>query len=68
MAEGKDGGLSAVRFLTVAEVAAQLRVSRMTVYRLCADGELPSWRVRRAVREPAIGLHRYMQARLAETP
>jgi excisionase family DNA binding protein len=51
--------------LTVAEVAAQLRVSRMTVYRLCADGELPSWRVRRSIRVPADGLDRYMRARLA---
>lgn len=50
--------------LTVAEVAAQLRVSKMTVYRMVDDGELPAWRVRRSVRVPVEGLRRYVQARL----
>lgn len=50
--------------LTVAEVATQLRVSKMTVDRMIDDGELPAWRVRRSIRVPAEGLRRYMQTRL----
>ena len=32
---------SASQFLTVAEVASLMRVSKMTVYRLVHNGELP---------------------------
>ena len=42
--------LSEVRFLTVAEVAAVMRVSKMTVYRLVHSGELPAIRVGRSFR------------------
>jgi excisionase family DNA binding protein len=42
--------LSEVRFLTVAEVAAVMRVSKMTVYRLVHSGELPAVRVGRSFR------------------
>ena len=38
------------RLLTVAEVAAALRVSNMTVYRLIRNGALPSTRVGRGYR------------------
>lgn len=38
------------RFLTVAEVADQLRVSNMTVYRLIHGGELPAVRVGKSYR------------------
>ena len=34
--------LAEVRFLTVAEVASIMRVSKMTVYRLVHAGELPA--------------------------
>ena len=37
-------------FLTVAEVAATLRVSTMTVYRLIKAGELPAVRVGKSYR------------------
>ena len=37
--------LSDVRFLTVAEVATIMRVSKMTVYRLVHSGELEAIRV-----------------------
>ena len=56
-------GLSEVRFLTVAEVADMMRVSRMTVYRLVHSGELPAIRFGRSFRVPesavelAIGTH-----------
>ena len=38
------------KFLTVAEVAAMMRVSKMTVYRLVHGGELPAVRVGRSFR------------------
>src|SRR5580700_6761539 len=44
--------LSEVRFLTVAEVAAIMRVSKMTVYRLVHSGELEAIRVGRSFRVP----------------
>ena len=37
-------------FLTIAEVAAQMRVSKMTVYRLVHGGELEAVRVGRSFR------------------
>ena len=45
--------LSELKFLTVAEVAAVMRVSKMTVYRLVHSGELASVRVGRSFRAPA---------------
>ncbi|MGH9186978.1 MAG: helix-turn-helix domain-containing protein [Acidimicrobiales bacterium] len=42
--------ISRARFLTVAEVAEQLRVSSMTVYRLIKSGSLPAVRVGKSFR------------------
>lgn len=44
--------LSDVKFLTVAEVADMMRVSKMTVYRLVHSGELPAIRFGRSFRVP----------------
>ena len=44
--------LEDVRFMTVAEVADMMRVSRMTVYRLVHSGELPAIRFGRSFRVP----------------
>ena len=42
-AGGADGQpVARAQFLTVAEVAALMRVSKMTVYRLVHNGELPN--------------------------
>lgn len=41
-----------VRFLTVAEVADMMRVSKMTVYRMVHAGELPAVRFGRSFRVP----------------
>lgn len=41
-----------MRLLTVAEVAALMRVSKMTVYRLVHSGELPAIRFGRSYRVP----------------
>ena len=46
----RAGDISEVKFLTVAEVAAMMRVSKMTVYRLVHDGDLPAVRVGRSFR------------------
>lgn len=50
------GNLAGVKFLTVAEVAAIMRVSKMSVYRLIHSGELEAVRFGRSFRvaEPAV--------------
>jgi excisionase family DNA binding protein len=53
MTASNDGTFSDVagpRFLTVAEVASELRVSNMTVYRLINSGALPAVRIGRSFR------------------
>ncbi|WP_298253872.1 helix-turn-helix domain-containing protein [uncultured Arthrobacter sp.] len=50
MADRKN--LSEVQFLTVAEVAGMMRVSKMTVYRLVHAGELPAVQFGRSYRVP----------------
>lgn len=45
-----DQSLTGPTWLTVVEVAARLRVSRMTVYRLVHSGELPAAQVGRSYR------------------
>ncbi|MFT3661127.1 MAG: helix-turn-helix domain-containing protein [Gordonia sp. (in: high G+C Gram-positive bacteria)] len=52
---------SASQFLTVAEVAALMRVSKMTVYRLVHSGELPAVRVGRSFRVHAKAVHEYLE-------
>ncbi|HVM28702.1 MAG TPA: helix-turn-helix domain-containing protein [Mycobacteriales bacterium] len=53
--------LSDVRFLTVQEVAALMRVSKMTVYRLVHSGELASVRVGRSFRVPERAVNDYLR-------
>ncbi|HEY5354973.1 MAG TPA: helix-turn-helix domain-containing protein [Streptosporangiaceae bacterium] len=53
--------LSDVRFLTVAEVASIMRVSKMTVYRLVHSGELEAIRVGRSFRVPEQAVNRYLK-------
>ena len=48
------------RFLTVAEVAAQLRVSTMTVYRLIKAGHLAAVRVGKSYRVREDDVDRYL--------
>jgi excisionase family DNA binding protein len=56
---GAGDGQPAARqqFLTVAEVAGLMRVSKMTVYRLVHNGELPAVRVGRSFRVHAKAVH-----------
>ncbi|MBW3549914.1 MAG: helix-turn-helix domain-containing protein [Proteobacteria bacterium] len=53
--------LSEIKFLTVAEVAAVMRVSKMTVYRLVHSGELASVQVGRSFRIPERAVHDYLK-------
>jgi len=50
-----------VQFLTVAEVATLMRVSKMTVYRLVHSGELPAVRVGKSFRVPEKAVHEYLR-------
>ena len=56
-----DQAFSEVRFLTVAEVAKAMRVSKMTVYRLVHSGDLPALRVGRSFRVPENAVHDYLR-------
>jgi excisionase family DNA binding protein len=60
-APARDGPLAQVKFLTVAEVAALMRVSKMTVYRLVHSGELTAVRVGRSFRVPEKAVHEYLR-------
>ena len=53
--------LNEVVFLTVAEVAAVMRVSKMTVYRLVHAGELPAARVGRSFRVSREAVEEYLR-------
>jgi excisionase family DNA binding protein len=48
-------------FLTVAEVAARMRVSKMTVYRLVHNGQLEAIRVGRSFRVTEKAVEDYLQ-------
>ena len=61
MSGSTQAPLSEVRFLTVAEVATLMRVSKMTVYRLVHAGELPAVRVGRSFRVPEQAVHDYLR-------
>lgn len=50
-----------VQFLTVAEVAARMQVSKMTVYRLVHAGELPAARVGRSFRVPRRAVENHLR-------
>ncbi len=56
----RERSLNEVAFLTVAEVASVMRVSKMTVYRLVHSGHLPAIRVGRSFRVPEQAVHEYV--------
>jgi excisionase family DNA binding protein len=59
--DGDAGPLGEVRFLTVAEVATVMRVSKMTVYRLVHAGTLPAIQVGRSFRIPEQAVQDYLR-------
>jgi excisionase family DNA binding protein len=54
------------QFLTVSEVARQLRVSNMTVYRLINSGQLPAVRIGKSFRLREEDIDRYLAERFTE--
>jgi excisionase family DNA binding protein len=62
-----EGRLSEVKFLTVAEVATLMRVSKMTVYRLVHSGDLTAVRVGRSFRVPEHAVHDYLRGAFQES-
>jgi excisionase family DNA binding protein len=61
MVPNHPGDMSDVVFLTIAEVAAKMRVSKMTVYRLVHNGELPAVRVGRSFRVTEDDVNEYLR-------
>lgn len=59
--------LDDVRFMTVAEVADMMRVSRMTVYRLVHSGELPAIRFGKSFRVPESAVVAVLQRPVSHT-
>ncbi|QIX28160.1 helix-turn-helix domain-containing protein [Nocardioides sp. JQ2195] len=55
------GEISEVKFLTIAEVAAMMRVSKMTVYRLVHSGDLAAVRVGRSFRVTEKDVNEYIE-------
>ena len=66
-APNTEGRLPEVRFLTVAEVATLMRVSKMTVYRLVHSNELTAVRVGRSFRVPEHAVHEYLRGAFSES-
>ena len=67
MAPTSESPLGDVKFLTVAEVASVMRVSKMTVYRLVHGGDLPAVRVGRSFRVPEQAVNDYLRDSYVET-
>jgi excisionase family DNA binding protein len=61
MAANSSSDISEVKFLTIAEVATMMRVSKMTVYRLVHGGDLPAHRVGRSFRVQEKDVTEYIQ-------
>ena len=61
MTENNAGDISQVKFLTIAEVAGMMRVSKMTVYRIVHNGDLPAVRVGRSFRVTEKDVNEYIQ-------
>ena len=59
--------MGGVNFLTVAEVASIMRVSKMTVYRLVHTGELPAVQIGRSFRVPEKAVQEYLSTSIVDT-
>jgi excisionase family DNA binding protein len=57
-----SGKLPGGKFLTVAEVASILRLSKMSVYRLIHSGQLEAVQFGRSFRVPEKSLNAYLEA------
>jgi len=61
-----ESNFSNAQFLTVAEVAELMRVSKMTVYRLVHSGEMPAVRFGRSFRVPESAVEQYVKRAVVE--
>ncbi|WP_427129382.1 helix-turn-helix domain-containing protein [Pseudarthrobacter sp. S9] len=61
-----EANFSKARFLTVAEVAELMRVSKMTVYRLVHSGEMPAVRFGRSYRVPENAVEQYVKGAVVD--
>lgn len=61
-----EANFSNARFLTVAEVAEVMRVSKMTVYRLVHSGEMPAVRFGRSYRVPEAAVEQYLKGAVVD--
>lgn len=61
-----EENFSRARFLTVAEVAEVMRVSKMTVYRLVHSGTMPAVRFGRSYRVPENAVEQYLKGAVVE--
>ena len=61
MSDDQTPDINDVTFLTVAEVAARMRVSKMTVYRLVHNGDLPAVRLGRSFRVTEDDVNEYLR-------
>lgn len=66
MSTSTPGRPAEMRFLTVAEVATMMRVSKMTVYRLVHAGTLPAVQIGRSYRVPERAVHEYLRSSFVE--
>lgn len=57
---------SDVRFVTVAEVADMMRVSKMTVYRLIHAGDMPAVRFGRSYRVPESAVEQFVRGAVVD--
>ncbi len=62
-----DGDPTGVHFLTVAEVAAMMRVSKMSVYRLIHHGDIEAVRFGRSFRVAEQAVQAYVRDAFYET-
>ncbi len=67
MGSNLSGDISEVKFLTIAEVASVMRVSKMTVYRLVHGGDLPAVRVGRSFRVSEKDVNEYLRNSFFQT-
>jgi excisionase family DNA binding protein len=61
-----EQNFSNAKFLTVAEVAQVMRVSKMTVYRLVHSGEMPAVRFGRSYRVPENAVEQYLKGAVVD--
>lgn len=61
-----EQNFSNTKFLTVAEVAEVMRVSKMTVYRLVHSGDMPAVRFGRSYRVPESAVEQYLKGAVVD--